>query len=235
MVAPENGDGSLLVWDGWNAARPFAFPTEGAHMRPIETEDADLVVHGVRDEDGLIGAEGDGADPAELVGSLPFGHRFGSDRDDRGEEPFGWRTGISDVDGAAYGVECRGEVTTARGGVALIAGCCQGGREEEWNLGSGDTKKMRGRGHFWLDRVGRRHPQRCACAPVPVRSVASGGGGQRGGRRRSRRSPGRGKLHRRAPRLAAPPLPYREHPGQQLSHAPTLPHSRRRSTRWPDE
>ncbi|MDE0260135.1 MAG: hypothetical protein OXR82_17335 [Gammaproteobacteria bacterium] len=65
-------------------ARSRTFPTEGTHVRPVETEDADLVVYGVRHEDGLIGADGDGADLAELVGSLLFRQRPGSDRDDRG-------------------------------------------------------------------------------------------------------------------------------------------------------
>ena len=84
-------------------ARSRAFPAEGAHMRPIETEDADLVVYGVRHEDGLIGAEGDGANLAELLGSLPFGQRFRSNRDDRGKLPSGRCAGVGDVDDATNG------------------------------------------------------------------------------------------------------------------------------------
>ena len=35
------------------------------------------------------------------------------------------------------------------GEFSLIAGCCQGRREEERNLGGGDTRRMRGRDHSW--------------------------------------------------------------------------------------
>ena len=120
--------------------RSLALAAERAHVRSIKTEDADLVVHRVRHEDGLIGAEGDCADPAELVGGLPFRQRFGSNRDDRSQLPPGRCAGVGNVDNASNGIERGGEVGVGGSGVPLIAGGCQGCREEKRNHGGAAGK-----------------------------------------------------------------------------------------------